>query len=54
MDVVSDGKYTIHSNGSLSIANIQQEDEGAYRIGISSDAGKATEEIEVVVMQRTG
>ena len=54
IDISSDDKYTIHTNGSLSILDTQQGDEGTYRIEISNSAGKASEEIVVVLKQRAG
>ena len=50
-DVVSDTKYNIHSNGSLSIVDVQKEDIGTYEIQISNSAGAALEEIEVQLLQ---
>ena len=50
---MSDDKYTVHSNGSLSILDAEKEDEGAYRVEISNYAGSASEQIEVELIQRT-
>ena len=47
IEIVSDEKYMVHSNGSLSILDVQNEDEGAYRIEISNSDGLASEDIEV-------
>ena len=53
MKVVSDNKYNVYSNGSLSIADVQKEDDGTYMVQISNSAGSATEEIQVKLVQRT-
>ena len=53
-EVVSDTKHKVHSNGSLSIVDVQKEDDGTYMIWISNSAGTATEAIEVEIMQQTG
>ena len=51
---MSDRKFYVHYNASLSIFDAQKEDEGTYVIEISNSEGKATEEIEVEVVQKTG
>ena len=53
-EVVSGDKYKVHSNGSISIVDVQKEDDGTYKVEISNSAGSATEEVEVGVMQQTG
>ena len=53
-EVVSDNKYTVHFNGSLSIADVQKEDIGTYEVQISNSAGAALEEIEVEIVHHTG
>ena len=53
-EVVSGTKYYVHSNGSLSISNVQKEDIGTYEVQISNNAGAAVVEIEVEIMQQTG
>ena len=52
MKVVSDTKYNVYSNGSLSIADVQKEDNGTYKVEISNSAGTVSEEIQVEIMQR--
>ena len=53
MKVDNDTKYEIHSNGSLSIVDVQKEDNGAYKVEISNSAGSATEEIQVEIIEHT-
>ena len=52
--VVSDPKNKIHSNGSLSIVDVQKEDIGTYMAEISNSAGTATEEIQVELLPQAG
>ena len=49
-EVVSDTKYKVHSNGSLSIADVQKEDIGTYEVQISNDAGAALVEMELEML----
>lgn len=53
-EIVSDEKYKIHFNGSLSILDTQLENNGSYWVVVSNAAGTASENIEVVVEQRAG
>ena len=53
-EVVSDTKHKVHSNGSLSIVDVQKEDDGTYKVEISNSAGTATEELEVELMPQKG
>ena len=53
-EILSVTKHKVYSNGSLSIVDVQKEDVGTYKVQISNDAGTATEEIEVEIMQQTG
>ena len=53
-EVVSDTKHKVHSNGSLSIVDVQKEDDGTYKVEISNSAGTVSEEIEVEILQQTG
>ena len=53
-EIISDGKYIVHTNGSLTIIDSQREDEGTYMIEISNSAGNAQEEIEIVMAEPTG
>ena len=50
---MSDTKYFVHSNGSLSIFEVQKEDIGTYEVQISNSAGATVEELEVEIMQQT-
>ena len=52
-DIVSDDKYTIHSNGSLSILDAEKEDEGNYTIEISNNVGTAKAWLEVGIISKT-
>ena len=53
-EVVSGTKYKVHSNGSLSIVDVQKEDAGTYEVQISNSAGSASQQVEVDVNQHTG
>ena len=52
-EVVSDTKYNVHPNGSLSIVDVQKGDNGTYKVEISNSAGTVSEEIQVELMQQT-
>ena len=47
-------KYEIHINGSLTIKDVGEEDEGTYLVQVSNSAGSATEEAEIEVTQTAG
>lgn len=41
--ITLDGRYSINSAGSLTIADVMAEDRGAYQVSISNTAGTVTE-----------
>ena len=53
-EILDDSKFTVHSNGSLSIPDIQIEDEGMYMVELSNSDGTALMEIEVQLIKQTG
>ena len=53
-EIVTDARYTIHFNSSLSIHDTESSDKGTYRVEISNSVGSASEEIEVELIRKTG
>lgn len=53
-DVADDPKFTVHFNGSLSILDIQKENEGTYKAEVSNRDGATTVEIDVNVIHKIG
>ena len=53
-ELTSDDNYIVHSNGSLSILDTDEQDEGTYWVEVSNSAGTASEEIEIELIQKTG
>ena len=53
-EVANGKKFNVHSNGSLSIANVQKEDDGTYMVEIVNNFGSAMEEIEVELLLQKG
>ena len=51
-EIVSDDKYVVDTNGSLSIRDTVEEDEGTYKVELSNSAGTVSEEIQVDLIQR--
>ena len=51
IELMSDEKYSVYPNGSLSIIDVQKEDEGTYRVMLSNNAGIVSEDIEVEVIE---
>ena len=51
-EILDDSKITVHSNGSLSIPEIEKEDEGTYVVELSNSDGSTSVEIELKVIER--
>ena len=51
-EILSEEKYTVHPNGSLSILGAEKEDEGDYKIELSNSAGIVSEEIDLKIIHR--
>ena len=49
-----DDKYQVHINGSLTVKDVGDEDEGVYLVQVSNSAGSATEEAEIEVSHSAG
>ena len=47
-------KYEIHINGSLTIFDVEDEDEGVYLVQVSNSAGSATEQADIEVTYQAG
>ena len=53
-EILDDSKITVHSNGSLSIPDIQKEDEGTYVVELSNSDGTTSLDIKVEVVEQIG
>ena len=53
-EILGDSKITVHSNGSLSIPDIQKEDEGTYLVELSNSDGTTSLDIKVEVVEQIG
>ena len=49
-----DDKYQVHINGSLTVKDVDDEDEGVYLVQVSNSAGSATEKAEIEVSHSAG
>ena len=53
-EIVTDEKYKIHPNGSLSIFDVQTDNEGFYVVKLSNRDGTTSMKIDVNVIQQIG
>ena len=52
--IINDENYQVHLNGSLSIIDVQEDNEGTYSVEISNGNETTSVMIQIIVLQRTG
>ena len=52
--ITPSAKHTVHTNGSLEITGVEEEDVGEYEVLVSNSAGTATGSADVALSQQAG